>query len=93
MESIPMALPKYKISIIYVKYERHNMSCNHGRHAMWHKWRAWGVTQVKQRKAWRMSCDVGKETKGLENELWHRWSDGKVGEWAAFIRMRVIVSH
>ena len=25
-----------------------------------------------------MSCDVGKATEGLENELWHRWSDGKV---------------
>ena len=28
-----------------------------------------------------MSCDVDKATEGLENELWHRWSDGKVGEW------------
>ena len=26
-----------------------------------------------------MSCDVGKATEGLENELWRRWSDGKVG--------------
>ena len=31
---------------------------------------------------WRMSCDVGKATEGLEKELWRRWSDGKVGEWA-----------
>ena len=29
-----------------------------------------------------MSCDVGKATEWLENELWRRWSDGKVGEWA-----------
>ena len=29
-----------------------------------------------------MSCDVGKVTEGLENELWSRLSDGKVGEWA-----------
>ena len=29
-----------------------------------------------------MSYDVGKATEGLENELWCRWSDGKVGEWA-----------
>ena len=29
-----------------------------------------------------MSCDVGKSTEGLENELWRRWSDGNVGEWA-----------
>ena len=35
-----------------------------------------------QWKGWRMSCDVGKTTEGLENELWRRWSDGKVGEWA-----------
>ena len=32
-----------------------------------------------------MSCDVGKATEGLENELWRRWSDGKVGEWAELI--------
>ena len=37
---------------------------------------------MKQRKGWRMSCDVGKATEVLENELWRRWSDGKVGEWA-----------
>ena len=30
---------------------------------------------------WRMSCDIGKATEGLENELWPRWSDGNVGEW------------
>ena len=28
-----------------------------------------------------MSCDVGKATEWLENELWCRWSDGKVGGW------------
>ena len=27
------------------------------------------VTQEKQKKGWRMSCDVGKATEGLENEL------------------------
>ena len=27
-----------------------------------------------------MNCDVGKATEELENELWHRWSDGNVGE-------------
>ena len=32
-----------------------------------------------------MSCDVGKATEGLGNELWLRWSDGKVGEWAELI--------
>ena len=32
---------------------------------------------MKQRKSLRLSCDVGKSTEGLENELWRRWSDGK----------------
>ena len=41
---------------------------------------------MKQWKGWRMSCDVGKATEGLENELWRRWSDGKVGEWAELAR-------
>ena len=43
-----------------------------------HHHRAWAahqVTQVKQQKGCRMSCDVGKAAEGLENELWHRWSD------------------
>ena len=35
-----------------------------------------------------MSCDVGKVTEGMENELWRRWSDGNVGEWALFILQR-----
>ena len=29
-----------------------------------------------------MNCDVGEATEGLENELWRRWSKGRVGEWA-----------
>ena len=33
-------------------------------------------------KGWRISCDAGEATEGLENELWRRWSDGKLGEWA-----------
>ena len=39
----------------------------HGRLARWHKWRA---------------CDVGEAKKGLENELWCRWSNRRVVEWA-----------
>ena len=39
----------------------------HGRLARWHKWRA---------------CDVGEAKEELENELWRRWSNGRVGEWA-----------
>ena len=34
---------------------------------------------------WRMSCNVGVTTEGFENELWGRWSDGKVWEWAELI--------
>ena len=40
---------------------------------------------MKQRKGWKMSCDIGKLMEGLENELWHRWSDRKVGESAELI--------
>ena len=39
----------------------------HGRLARWIKWRV---------------CDVGEAKDGLENELWRRWSNGRVGEWA-----------
>ena len=27
-------------------------------------------------------CEVGKVKEWLENELWHRWSNRRVGEWA-----------
>ena len=37
-----------------------------------------------------MSCDVGEATEGLENELWRRWSDGKVGEWAELIVIVIV---
>ena len=40
------------------------------------------MTWEKQKKGWRMSCDVGKATELLENKLWRRWSDGKVREQA-----------
>ena len=40
----------------------------HGRLARWRKWK---------------SCDVQEAKEGLENELWRRWSNGRVGEWAA----------
>ena len=39
----------------------------HGRLARWIKWR---------------TCDVREAKEGLENELWRRWSDRRVGEWA-----------
>ena len=38
---------------------------------------------VKQWKGCRISCDVGKAAEGLENELWHRWSNVRVGEWGS----------
>ena len=37
---------------------------HHGRLARWRKWR---------------TCDVGEAIEGLENELWRRWSNGRVG--------------
>ena len=40
---------------------------HHGRFARWIKWRA---------------CDVGEAKEELENELWRRQSNGRVGEWA-----------
>ena len=39
----------------------------HGRLARWIKWRA---------------CDVREAKGGLENELWRRWSNGRIGELA-----------
>ena len=30
------------------------------------------MTQVKRRKGWRMSCDLGEVTERLENEQRHR---------------------
>ena len=39
-----------------------------------------------------MSCDVGKATEGLENELWSRWNDGKVGELLATIRSAAYIN-
>ena len=40
---------------------------NHGRLARWIMWRA---------------CDEGEAKGGLDNELWRRWSNGRVGQWA-----------
>ena len=34
---------------------------------------------------WRPCDDVGEAKEGLENELWRRWSNGRVGEWAVTI--------
>ena len=50
-----------------MRFRRASNLISHGRLARWRKWRA---------------CDVGEAKKGLENELWRRWSDGKLGEWA-----------
>ena len=32
-----------------------------------------------------MSCDLDKAREGLENELWRRWSDWNLGEWALLV--------
>ena len=43
---------------------------NHGRFARWINGR---------------DCDVGEAKEGLEYELWHRWSKGRVGELAVTV--------
>ena len=39
-----------------------------------------------------MSCDVGEAREGLETELWRRWSDWKLGEWA-FGQITYVTAH
>ena len=36
-----------------------------------------------------MNCDVGKVAEGLENELWRRWSDVRVGEWGSLTSLHL----
>ena len=48
---------------------------------------------MKQRKGWRMSCDVGKARETLKNELWRRWSDGKFVEWALLSHFTYVTAH
>ena len=60
-------LDSYAILIVYVLFYLKTAMCYHGRLARWSKWRA---------------CDVGDAKEGLENELWRRWSNGRVREWA-----------
>ena len=40
-----------------------------------------------------MSYDIGKAMEGLEIQLWRRWSDGKLGEWAELNLIIVHVGH
>ena len=42
-----------------------------------------------------MNWDVGKAREGLENELWCRWSDGKLGEseWAVNEEKRAEINY
>ena len=44
------------------------------------------VMYEKRKRVWEWACDVGEATEGLENELWRRWSDWKLGEWAELIQ-------
>ena len=41
------------------------------------------VTYVKQRKGYKMSCDVGEANEVLKNEVWRRWTDIRVVEWGS----------
>ena len=63
---------KHTHDVIYSKYGCHYFKEHwdwvyHGWLARWINWTA---------------CDVGEAKEGLENELWRRWSNGRVGEWA-----------
>ena len=40
-----------------------------------------------------MRYDVGNVTEGLENELWRRWSDGKVGEGVVALPTSQLTAH
>ena len=51
-------------------------------------WYASGLWHIRWTLHWRLArwikwrpCDVGEAKEGLENELWRRWSNGRVGEW------------
>ena len=43
-----------------------------------------GVSSHGPLACWRKrrACDVGEAKEGLENELWCRWSNWRLGEWA-----------
>ena len=45
---------------------KHTTLTRHERLSTWCKWRA---------------CDVEEAKEGLQNKLWRRWSNGRVGEW------------
>ena len=42
---------------------------------------------LARRIRWR-TCDVGEAKEKLENELWRRWSNRSVGEWAVTLVKR-----
>ena len=62
---------QYSIFCIH-RISINNSQTNHGQLPRWCKWRA---------------CDIGQAKEGLENELWHRWSNRRVGEWAVSIHL------
>ena len=65
-----------KIYMIFVKIfnlKKMLLYEGHGRLARWIKWR---------------TCDVREPKVGLENELWRRWSNRRVGEWAVMLVKR-----
>ena len=53
------------------------------------RWTRWWCTTHRRLARWIKwrTCDVGEPKKGMENELWRRWSDGKLGEWAGLGRV------
>ena len=59
-------------------YKKVSMSICHGRLARWRKWRA---------------CDVEEAKERFDNDLWRRWSNGRVGEWAPFRHFNYVAAH
>ena len=55
-----------RTSVYFISQLKRITIYTHGRLARWIKWKA---------------CDVGEAKEGLGNELWRRWSNGRVGEW------------
>ena len=67
----------------FLNVEQFNKLCLQNVHWMW-KYRFKGFVCHGRLARWRdwKSCDLGEAKEGLENELWRRWSNGRVEEWA-----------
>ena len=67
---LPEIFISSKTATLVSEFAVKDLSLDHGRLARRRKWK---------------SCDVREAKEGLENELWRRWSDEKLGERAELI--------